>query len=143
MKQTVPSHERLDCKIRPAEPKDLSFIGNSLSRSYAIQCEGPESGLPAVQCKRLIRRRLAWGYTITEKHRLDVAVDPDNDDTILGYSWTGDGTLYYVYARELFRGQGIALQLLAPLASHSTIICPHWTRDFSKFAEGHPIYRRI
>lgn len=138
------SEDVCTCKVRVLDSDDIAFVANSLSRNYAANALGPESYLTRRDRSLIVRRRLDEGMRLGH-HLVDVAVDPEDSTLILGWIWYAHPHfLHYIYIREPFRGEGLALQLLSPLATQSKIFCSHWTRDFERFASHNStLYRRL
>lgn len=120
--------DQLPRLIRPYRSDDLSFILSSWCRSYS---ESPN----AAWVPRRVFMRVYHDYIerLLSLGQLDVqlAVDPDNDEQIYGWSALSSGVVHYVYVKQLYRTLGVANELIAGHCPGSLIRHSHWTRACS------------
>jgi GNAT superfamily N-acetyltransferase len=84
------------------------------------------------------RKEKLHRYYTTIRNRIYFLVDrgvsillacfPEDDDSIIGYTAFGHGVVHYTYVKKPYRGQGIALQLLAKsdLVKEDILRVSHW-----------------
>jgi hypothetical protein len=98
------------CAFRPYAPAtDLPFLFKAWISSYE---KSPWAGTIPSHLgydihKATIHQLLLRGMKVT------MAVNPDDDQQILGFLAHEPGLLHYVFVKDLFRRQGVATKLLA------------------------------
>lgn len=102
--------------IRPAEADDFALVFGSWCSSYerysrlADYVRHYVGQNPTRVIDRIAKRIVERGA------RVDVASWADDPMVILGWACSEGQVLHYVWVRRDFRGQGIARQLVSPLA---------------------------
>lgn len=80
----------------------------------------------------------------TRGARFLVACDPSDQNQIIGWACFEKPIIHYVMVKVYFRGQGVARQLIAPLADQKTLWCSAWTRACTQINRTHPnILRKV
>lgn len=123
---------------------DMPFVYNSWMNSYRDFARHAFPNEPAYSVYRRTRARL--DALIKRGAELKIACDPDNTTIILGYACAELPVLHYVYVKEAYRRQGIALTLLnaCGLSSANIIPCSHWTSFAEQIAAKRPsLLRRV
>jgi GNAT superfamily N-acetyltransferase len=129
--------------LRGAEPNEAPKIAEEWVGSYKRSPWARALGEIAYEAghKRLIEQLL-------RRETLLVACLPDEPESRLGWSCTGDGVVFYVYVDPSFRRLGIARALVAPYldaqkdvlythsAVHSIQVPHHWRFDPYAHFEG-------
>jgi GNAT superfamily N-acetyltransferase len=126
----------LEWKIRRMEKKDHKFVGKSFTRTAGMD-------LPAGACWKCLRRELEGVLGDTSSTCM-VAVclmeDPDNpqDGDVLGFAVGYSNSLFYVYVRETYWGQGMGSALLQSMNLKGEFI------RFTNISEkGHALLRSV
>jgi GNAT superfamily N-acetyltransferase len=104
--------------IRPARETDLGFVFDTWRQSF--KADSYLFRMDRDLYTRLMNRHL--GAIVKDVATLiDVACNPDDEDTILGFAASTGPALHYVYVREALRKHGIARELLTrrPLTSYT------------------------
>lgn len=127
-----------------ARETDENFVYDSWGNSYRDACIAAWGPMDkAVYYKRLGRRIAAL---LIRGAELKLAVDPADPLLFLGWICAEPPLLHYVYVKRAYRGQGIALSLLAAcgLASERTLLCTSWTPYADRIAAQRPsLLRRV
>ena len=124
--------------------KDGNFIYHSWGNSYREAALGAWGDIPKATYYKRVRLRI--DTLLKRGAELKIACDPDNQDIILGWMCAESPVLHYVYVKEAYRKQGIALTLLnaCGLSSTNVIPCSHWTPYAELVAAKRPrLLRRV
>jgi GNAT superfamily N-acetyltransferase len=140
----------LTAAVRDFEPEvDGNFVYSSWLNSYRESAIGGWKS-PTGEAMALgvyyKRARSRIDALIKRGAELKVACDPEDTNIILGWMCAEDPVLHYVYVKEAYRRQGIALSLLAAcgLSSSRIIPCSHWTPSAEEVAAKRPsLLRRV
>lgn len=128
----------LTCAVRDYDPAtDEACVYKAWLNSY----QAPAMRMWALDARSYYRRmRMRVDALLRRGADLRMAVDPDDRNVILGWGCAEPPVLHYVYVKEAYRHQGIALTLLAALglAQEKKIVCTHWTLYADAVAEKHP-----
>lgn len=71
-----------------------------------------------------------------------VACDPEDEGNVMGWACGFGNVLHYVYVKELFRGHGVARELIAKVREFGggePLIVTHLTSPVLAWRERHPI----
>lgn len=124
--------------------RDGNFIYHSWGNSYRDAALGAWGDIPKATYYKRVRARI--DALIRRGAEIKLAVDPDDPNIILGWMCAEAPVLHYVYVKEAYRGQGIAMTLLAAvgLAAQKILPCSHWTPFAEQVAAKHPaLLRRV
>ena len=133
----------LTATVREMIEGDKNFVYHSWIGSYRENAPVPGTVPRATVCKR-IRERI--DTLLKRGAELKIACDPDDTNIILGWICAEPPALHYIYVKEAYRQQGIALTLLnsVGLASARVIPCTHWTPFAEQVAAKRPaLLRRV
>jgi hypothetical protein len=122
--------------VRPARAEDIPFIFDNWLEGYR-DAVVPRGGARD-RYYRQQRRRLTMLWN--RGARFLVAVDPTEPDFLYGFICAELPLLHYVCVKKPFRGNGVALQLLAAagLGGASPLLVTHWTGVCDKLAIKRP-----
>lgn len=143
-----PQPDVLTVVIRDAGGSDWPFIKDSWASSLRGNKRSDGDDLTPTDAP------LAHGWYRKIKERVSglrmrgatflVACDPTDTSQIIGWVCFEKPVLHYVFVKIYFRGQGIARQLIAPMADQKTLLCSAWTGVCSKISRSHPgILRKV
>jgi GNAT superfamily N-acetyltransferase len=107
----------LDYEIREGVPEDLRFIWRTWKSSFLV-----DSVNRGVYCRVSEGKHKPYGWAwdimngrvdhLLSKSDVWVACNPDDSDQIFGWIAVEDGRMHYMYVKDVYRGQGIAKELL-------------------------------
>jgi hypothetical protein len=123
---------------------DENFIFHSWGNSYRDAALAAWGDMPKATYYKRVRTRIE--ALLSRGAELKLAVDPDDPNLILGWACAEAPVLHYVYIKEAYRRQGLALQLMGAvgLANARVIPCSHWTPHAELVASKRPaLFRRV
>ena len=131
----------LTAKVREVRDDDWGLIFSSFRKGYSDSVRTTDREIPPKSKRQLFHHRICG---LQKNASFKIACDPDDEHQILGWCCYQPQVLHYLYVREIYRGQGIGLQLLTPLAMFPKLFVTHWTADFQRFAAHNPsLYERV
>jgi hypothetical protein len=126
------------------ESVDHNFIYNSWINSYRDYAPWAKADVPRATIYKRLRERI--DNLLLRGCELKIACDPEDTNLILGWMCAEPPVLHYIYVKEAYRHQGIALTLMASvgLSSSNIIPCTHWTSYAELIAAKRPrLLRRV
>lgn len=123
--------------LRPATSPDMTYVYATFARSFR-ELSTHADGLPLGRCSDLLRELVAAGWAVT------VAITDVDDELLAGWIvHRAPKRVAWVYTRDLFRGRGVARQLLEHAdAAHGAVVTPFLpTRSKRLMSERRLIHR--
>jgi hypothetical protein len=130
--------QRIPVALRAMRPSDEPFVYAAWIGSYRTSAQAgvvPNHLFYAVT-KAAVKQLLARGM------RVVLAVNPDDDDQLLGFVAYEPGVLHYIFVKDLVRRCGVATALLAfaGFQSDAPVLHTFWTPD-ARFIGERRIHR--
>lgn len=114
--------------IRPYRPDDRAYITSTFLRSF-VATKPLVVGMEVPSAFIYEGEGAALSILLDTSAEVDVAVAPDDDDAIMGYSVRHGDCLDYVYVAREFRKSGIAKMLMRRLSPETIQFYSHITPE--------------
>lgn len=124
--------------IRPFIEDDRAYITSTFLRSF-VSTRPAIGGMEVPSPIIYEGEGSALNMLLETSAEVDVAVAPDDEDAILGYSVRHGDCLDYVYVSRQFRKSGVAKMLMRCLTPDATLFYSHITpegRHLLKYLRG-------
>lgn len=132
-----PPPDVLTILVRPVTENDWPYIKDSWRTTLALAHNVPQNRGWRSKISMRIDRLFERGATFL------VACDPDDHTHILGWACFEKPLIHYVLVKHVYRGQGIARQLLSAFADQAIIYCSEWTSYVTAIHRTHTFLRKV